>query len=94
MRHCKQKYIKDGIDTDSVLYEILKSRDGTTGISIESDNVEHKMSIRDEASQMNSMFGIFGIHRRGNKSNGNEDDVCKPNYDSDDSGAKLSDWDC
>ena len=104
LRHCKQKYIKDGIDTDSVLYEILKSRDGTTGIGIESEIIEQRTAMYEEVSQMKSMFGLFGIFGRGNNNNknvncngngnGNGNDLCKPNYDSDDSDAKLSDWDC
>ena len=98
LRHCKQKYIKDGIDTDSVLYEILKSRDGTTGIGIESEIIEQRTAMYEEVSQMKSMFGLFGIFGRGNNNNKNVNcngnDLCKPNYDSDDSDAKLSDWDC
>jgi hypothetical protein len=48
-----------------------------------------------EVSQMKSVFGLFGIFGRGkNNNNVNDNDLCKPNYDSDDSDAKLSDWDC
>jgi hypothetical protein len=95
LRQCKQKYIKDGIDTDSVLYEILKSRDGTTGIGIESEIIEQRSAMYKEVSQMKSVFGLFGIFGRGkNNNNVNDNDLCKPNYDSDDSDAKLSDWDC
>ena len=73
LRYCKQKYIKDGIDTDSVLYEILKSRDGTTGMGIEMDISEQHITIHNDDVDL---------------------DVCKANYDSDDSDAKLNDWDC
>lgn len=72
LKRCKQKYIKDGIDTDSVLYEILKSRDGRP-----TDDVTQKST---ELFSMNTQI--------------NERQLCKPNYDSDDSDARLSDWDC
>ena len=95
LRHCKQKYIKDGIDTDSVLYEILKSRDGTTGMGIEIDNME-QMSIHEDEPHTKSMFGLFRLGGKGGGkgNNMNDDDDVKPNYDSDDSDAKLNDWDC
>jgi hypothetical protein len=91
LRYCKQKYIKDGIDTDSVLYEILKSRDGTTGMGIETDNAEQHISVHNDDTHTRCLFGLF---RSDIKFNNGDDEVCKPNYDSDDSDAKLNDWDC
>lgn len=91
LKRCKQKYIKDGIDTDSVLYEILKSRDaGTNGI--DSDILEQKFTTLEEASRMKSVFGSWRLG--GSKHDLLDGGACKSNYDSDDSDAKLSDWDC
>jgi hypothetical protein len=94
LKRCKQKYIKDGIDTDSVLYEILKSRDaGTNGI--DSDILEQKFTTLEEASRMKSVFGSWRVGGLGGSKHDLLDGgACKSNYDSDDSDAKLSDWDC
>ena len=94
LKRCKQKYIKDGIDTDSVLYEILKSRDaGTNGI--DSDILEQKFTTLEEASRMKSVFGSWRLGGLGGSKHDLLDGgACKSNYDSDDSDAKLSDWDC
>jgi hypothetical protein len=82
LKRCKQKYIKDGIQPDSVLYEILKSRDGNT------DDIIDKTDL----GTSHSTFARF--FNRGVEHNPN-DDICKmAMYDSDDSDAKLSDWDC
>jgi len=102
LKRCKQKYIKDGIDTDSVLYEILKSRDGADDdISNSSNNQnnqnkqnkhdKHDNNIHVEISQMKRVFGLCSST---NVYDIDDEYVCKPNYDSDDSDAKLSDWDC
>ena len=119
LKRCKQKYIKDGIDTDSVLYEILKSRDGAEddigggiggGIS---GNKQIKTDINNtihvELSHMKRVFGLCGtcgpiglcepgrlteLSATSNVYDIGNDYLCKPNYDSDDSDAKLSDWDC
>jgi hypothetical protein len=88
LRRCKQKYIKDGIDTDSVLYEILKSRDGNTGIGIEIDISERHTNHMPPTSTS----GLFQSDIKFNSSLDTEE--CKSNYDSDDSDAKLNDWDC
>ena len=85
LKRCKQKYIKDGIEKDSVLYEILKSRDGNT-----EDVMEQKDLVKSRSS-----FGDFfkmNISDHGGGISG--DPFVPPNYDSDDSDAKLSDWDC
>ena len=85
LKRCKQKYIKDGIEKDTVLYEILKSRDGNT-----EDALEQKELVKSR-----SMFGQFfkmNISEHGDGTDG--DTFVPPNYDSDDSDAKLSDWDC
>ena len=94
LKRCKQKYIKDGIDTDSVLYEILKSRDaGSNGI--DSDILEQKFTTLEEASRMKSVFGSWRVGGLGGSKHDLLDGgACKSNYDSDDSDAKLSDWDC
>jgi len=85
LRRCKQKYIKDGIVKDSVLYEILKSRDG---------NIEDILE-QDELTKSRSMVGqFFKMNISQNKDVRNSDSFEIPNYDSDDSDAKLSDWDC
>ena len=98
LKRCKQKYIKDGIDTDSVLYEILKSRDasGTNGTNgIDSDILEQKFTTLEEASRMKSVFGSWRVGGLGGSKHDLLDGgACKSNYDSDDSDAKLSDWDC
>ncbi len=87
LKRCKEKYIKDGIDSDCVLYEILKSRDGNTR-----DMTSQKNTIHEEVLQMRTIFGLGGLCGTGEMPN--ELMMCKPNYDSDDSDAKLSDWDC
>jgi hypothetical protein len=87
LKQCKEKYIKDGIESDSVLYEILKSRDGNTH-----DMFNQKNTIHEEVLQMRSIFGIGRLC--GTCEMPTELMTCKPNYDSDDSDAKLSDWDC
>jgi|TARA_B110000967_G_C18873349_1_gene556757 hypothetical protein len=85
LKRCKQKYIKDGIEKDSVLYEILKSRDGNT-----EDMVEQKELVKSR-----SMFGQFFRMNISDHGGGiGNDSFVPPNYDSDDSDAKLSDWDC
>ena len=92
LKRCKQKYIKDGIDTDSVLYEILKSRDASGTNGIDSDILEQKITTLEEASHMKSVFGSWRVG--GSKHDLLDGGACKSNYDSDDSDAKLSDWDC
>lgn len=100
LKRCKQKYIKDGINTDSVLYEILKSRDGNINEIFSSANSDlggHGGAGAGAGSRSRSIFGICGIGGDGgiwNNDDSRDDDTCKPNYDSDDSDAKLSDWDC
>ena len=85
LKRCKQKYIKDGIEKDSVLYEILKSRDGNT-----EDVMEQKELVKSR-----SAFGQFFRMNISDHGGGIGDDAfVPPNYDSDDSDAKLSDWDC
>jgi hypothetical protein len=91
LKRCKHKYIKDGIDTDSVLYEILKSRDAGTN-NIDSNILEQKFTTLEEASHMKSVFGSWSLG--GSKHDLLDGGACKSNYDSDDSDAKLSDWDC
>jgi hypothetical protein len=81
LKKCKQKYIKDGIERDSVLYEILKSRDGNTD-----DVLEQK-----ELVKLRSVCG--NICGRNHTFHTNEHFIAT-NYDSDDSDARLSDWDC
>ena len=109
LKRCKQKYIKDGIDTDSVLYEILKSRDGEeddiigghargSGSNNQIKTVNNN-TIHVELSHMKRVFGLCGTCGPCGTSSSNVYDIendylCKPNYDSDDSDAKLSDWDC
>jgi len=87
LKRCKEKYIKDGIDSDSVLYEILKSRDGNT-----LDMTSQTNTIHEEVLQMRTIFGLGRLCGTGEMPN--DLITCKPNYDSDDSDAKLSDWDC
>ena len=95
LKRCKQKYIKDGIDTDSVLYEILKSRDASGTNGIDSDILEQKFTTLEEASRMKSVFGSWRLGGLGGSKHDLLDGgACKSNYDSDDSDAKLSDWDC
>jgi hypothetical protein len=85
LKRCKQKYIKDGIEKDTVLYEILKSRDGNT-----EDALEQKELVKSR-----SMFGQFFKMNISEHVDGTDGDTfVPPNYDSDDSDAKLSDWDC
>ena len=86
LKRCKQKYIKDGIEKDSVLYEILKSRDGNTeDVMEQKDLVKSRSSFGDFFKMNISDHGGGGI---------SGDSFVPPNYDSDDSDAKLSDWDC
>jgi hypothetical protein len=73
------------------LYEILKSRDGTTGMGVETDITAQHISLHNDDTKKKCLFGLF---RSDNKFNSGDDEVCKPNYDSDDSDAKLNDWDC
>jgi len=79
LKKWKQKYVKDVIEPGSVLYEILDSRD---------ENVE-KHDILKNIKKV-SIFGFMNKKDR-------LDEVVVENYekyDSDDSDAKLSDWDC
>ena len=87
LKRCKQKYIKDGIETDSVLYEILKSRDGNTDDILVDSKTEKKDLVK-------SRFACGGGICGSKEPRSREDDFIVPNYDSDDSDAKLSDWDC
>ena len=49
-------------------------------------------TIHEEVLQMRTIFGLGRLCGTGEMPN--ELTMCKPNYDSDDSDAKLSDWDC
>ena len=74
----KQKYVKDVIEPGSVLYEILDSRD---------ENVGKDTSLN---IKPNRLFSFMNMNK--NESFNEMDDYEK--YDSDDSDARLSDWDC
>jgi len=80
----KQKYVKDVIEPGSVLYEILDSRD-------ENVNDKHD-TIHKNTFKKNSLWGFMNKNDQfcDDKT---MDEECEK-YDSDDSDAKLSDWDC
>ena len=84
LQRCKEKYIKDVIDRDSVLYEILESRDSNS----EDTFTKKKREILQTPDNDNN--SIFSFHWRRN--NCDKHDII--NYDSDDSDARLTDWDC
>lgn len=79
LKRWKQKYVKEVIEPGSVLYEILDSRD---------ENVD-KQDIMKNIKKV-SVFGFMSKKDRLDETN--VEDYEK--YDSDDSDAKLSDWDC
>ena len=79
LKKWKQKYVKEVIEPGSVLYEILDSRD---------ENVDKNDTLKN--IKKISMFGFMNKKDRMNDMV--IDDYEK--YDSDDSDAKLSDWDC
>ena len=83
LQRCKQKYIKDVIENDSVLYEILESRDGNS----EDIFLKKKKEVVGTLNERARTF--FHLNRRDS-----EDTIDIANYDSDDSDARLSDWDC
>ena len=82
LKKCKQKYVKDVIEPGSVLYEILDSRDenigNDTNLNIKPNRFFSFMNMNMSMSKKESFNKI--------------DDYEK--YDSDDSDARLSDWDC
>ena len=82
LKKCKQKYVKDVIEPGSVLYEILDSRDenigNDTNLNIKPNRFFSFMNMNMSMSKKESFNKI--------------DDYEK--YDSDDSYARLSDWDC
>ena len=79
LKRWKQKYVKEVIEPGSVLYEILDSRD---------ENVD-KQDILKNIKKV-SIFGFMSKKERLDETI--VEDYEK--YDSDDSDAKLSDWDC
>ena len=86
LKKCKQKYIKDVIEPGSVLYEILDSRD---------ENVDKDSNLK---IKTNRFFNFMNMNMNGNM-NGNKNESLHGSdeyekYDSDDSDARLSDWDC
>jgi hypothetical protein len=83
LQRCKQKYIKDVIENDSVLYEILESRDGNS----EDIFLKKKKEVVGTLNERARTF--FHLNRWDS-----EDTIDIANYDSDDSDARLSDWDC
>lgn len=84
LQRCKEKYIKDVIDSDSVLYEILESRDSNN----EDAFTKKKREILQTPDENDD--GIFPFHWRRRASS--KRNII--NYDSDDSDARLTDWDC
>lgn len=84
LQRCKEKYIKDVIDSDSVLYEILESRDSNN----EDTFTKKKREILQTPDENDD--GIFSFHWRRRAST--KRNII--NYDSDDSDARLTDWDC
>ena len=84
LQRCKEKYIKDVIDSDSVLYEILESRDSNN----EDAFTKKKREILQTPDENDD--GIFPFHWR-RRSSTKRNII---NYDSDDSDARLTDWDC
>ena len=83
LQRCKQKYIKDVIENDSVLYEILESRDGNSEDIFSKKKKEVVGTLKDRAQ---NFFHWDSRH--------SDDTIDIVNYDSDDSDARLSDWDC
>jgi len=78
LKKCKQKYVKDVIEPGSVLYEILDSRD---------ENIDNNTDLNIKPNRPSSSINTS------NKDFFNKNDDYEK-YDSDDSDARLSDWDC
>ena len=89
LKKCKQKYIKDVIEPGSVLYEILDSRDENVG---KDSNLNIKPNRFFNFMNMNMMNMNGNMNGNKNESLHGSDEYEK--YDSDDSDARLSDWDC